>query len=453
MRYFLLSFLFPLLLSAEIKTSSISSQRASYDGNALILKGEVELQHSLGTMHSGGARLIRDKKEGPFSSILLTDEVLIALKNRGEISCGKANFDFEAMRGNFVPKSGGMIQFRNLLAGPLSFSSKSADVEFEKENDLLKVTKVDANETVELQYGKEFFLTADHAVYTDGEFSSVIAEPNCVLTHYDDRITAEKVEFLPQSSKVILTAPKGRLTPSSFSSTQGVDFSCDRLIWERVPQILTLRGNVSVQDAGIGDIRCDEEVELRQREENGKWALSSITAKGKTEITYQLDEDFKHLLICYGQMQVDQDRLVLTLDSPHEQPIEYFHDEMKLCADRAELDYTEEGKTIKPRRLLLAGNVHLFIENNQSRCSIADQFAFYPEEKKMVLCAQNGNNVLFWDEEKDLSISAREVHIFRNEKGENVKGVGNVRFAFSSAENELLKKIFPFYKAKGVSNE
>ena len=87
------------------------------------------------------------------------------------------------------------------------------------------------------------------------------------------------------------------------------------------------------------------------------------------------------------------------------------------------------------------------------RCAVADQFAYYPETETMILSAQNGESVLFWDDTQQLSISAREVHLSRDEKGENIKGVGNVRFAFSTIENELLKKLFPFYQPKRGAHE
>ena len=63
----------------------------------------------------------------------------------------------------------------------------------------------------------------------------------------------KKIELFPDSSKVVLSSPTGKLQPSAFSKNDGVQFSCDKLIWERAPQVLTLRGNITVIDEGIGD--------------------------------------------------------------------------------------------------------------------------------------------------------------------------------------------------------
>ncbi|NGX37774.1 MAG: hypothetical protein K1000chlam2_00936 [Chlamydiae bacterium] len=453
MRLLFLLLILSSLLTAEIPTSSISSENASYDGNALVLTGSVNLNHALGRMQAGAARLLKDTEEGPFSSIRLRDNVLITLKNRGKISCAEADFDFSAMKGKLLPKLGDSIRFINLHSGPLSLSSSVAEIEFAKEYDALKVTKIFAHEKVHVQYGKDFVLLADNATYLNDVNPHVFASPHCVLIHFQDQIEAEKIELFPENSKIILSSPSGKFQPSAFSKNDGMQFSCDKLVWERAPQILTLRGNISIQDEGIGNIHCDDEVELRQKEQDEKWVLSSITAKGKTELQYHLSANFKHLLTCYGQMHLDQDRLVLNIESPEDQPIEYIHDQMKLRADHATLEYEQEHSAIRPQKLTLNGHVHLFADENALRCAVADQFTYYPELETMVLSAEEGQNVLFWDEIQKLSISAKEVHLSRDEKGENFKGVGNVRFAFSSTENALLKKLFPFYQQTGTANE
>lgn len=448
---FLLPVLLPVMVHGEISTSSISSENASYDGSALILRGAVKLEHALGQLTSGYAKLSRDSEEGPFTEVHLCDDVLISLKNRGKIHCASADFDFSALKGTLVPKSGDMVRFVNFHSGPLSLASREAEIEFARDDSNLKVSKIEAKNTVQLSYGKDFFLEADAATFSNTKTPYVWASPHCTLTHFEDRVEASRVEVLPDSAKVILTTPKGKLHPSAFSQGNGVQFSCDKLIWEKAPQTLTLKGNVSVFEEGVGDIHCDDEVELRQKEENGKWLLSSITAKGKTELTYKLDVDFTHLLKCYGRMQLDQDRLVLSISSPPEKPIEYYHDQMKLSADSAELQYEQDGRNIIPKRLQLTSNIQLSSVENTNRCAVADTFTYIPEEKKIILSANQGNSVLFWDREQGLSISAKEVHIIHTEKGENIKGVGNVRFAFSSAENALLKKLFPFYQVPGAS--
>lgn len=435
-----------LFLNTEIASSSISSERAIYDGNALVLKGAVSLQHSLGEMQSGSARLIRQSETGGFSSVHLKDAVHIHLKNRGQILCDQADFDFDQLKGKLTPKRGDSIRFENLCSSLVSLTSKEADIEFGKKDDSLTVAKIEANRAVHVQYKDDFFLDADSATFSNTKTPYIWASPNCVLTHWRDKIEADRVEVLPESEKVILTAPTGMLTDS------GIAFSCNKLIWEQTPQILTMKGNVSICDSAVGDMVCEDEVEFKQHCQDGKWLVNRITSKGKTELNYNLDENFLHLLICYGQMQLDHDRLILTLESPPEQPLEYYHDKMKLSANHAEMSYRSEEGPITPEKLLLCGNIELTSPGDSSRCALADNFSYFPEEKRMILSSKSGN-VLFWDQKQDLKISAREVHITQTERGENIKGIGSVRFAFSSTENELLKKMFPFYEIKRGAHE
>lgn len=421
--------LFPILLNA----AEISSKKASYDGNALVLNGDVLVDHGLGKLASGSARLEKEEKDGPFSSISLREEVLITLKNLGKISCATADLNFVAMTGKLLPKAGQLIKFVNLGPDHFTLASTQADLEFAKEGDSYKVRKLDADGQVQVEYGADFTLDADHATYVNDGSPHITAMPNCKLSHHDDLIEAERAELFPNTSTAVLMEAKGVLNP------RGMKFSCKKMTWENEPHQLTLQGDVSVSDEELGTLHCDEQVELYQKQQEGKWILSSMVAKGKTELTTR----FKQLLICYGQMRLDQERLLLTLESPQNYPIEYFHDEMKLCSDHAELSYSND---YDPEKLQLSGNVQLQIEGSGSRCAKADQFVYLPAEEKMVLSSKNGGNVLFWDKDQDLSISAREVHIARVDQKEIVKGVGNVRFAFSSSENELLKKLFPFYK-------
>lgn len=452
-KYTLLSFLFPLVLSAEITTSSVTSKQASYSGNTLILEGNVKLTHPLGDLRAGNARLHRNEDGSTFSNIHLTNDVLIALRNRGMISCGKADFDFEKLKGTLYPSSSGMVEFSNTEQGPISIASKQADIEFIKVGNELQISKIEAQDRVELIYGDGFILQAGGATYSNTKTPYVWASPDCILTHYDDEIQAERVDVLPESEKFIFSKPHGKLSPSAFSQASGAYFSCDSLVWEQAPQILTLKGNVEIIDEGVGKMNCVDEIELRQKLVDGKWVLGQLMAKGKTELSYLQDEKMPHLLICNGEMQLDQDRLILTLASPPNEPLEYYHDQMKLTADHAELNYTQGDKTIHPQRLSLCGNIELTSSENQNRCGVADQFFYYPETKQMVLSSKEGKNVLFWDGEQQLSISAREVHITETERGESIKGIGNVRFAFSSAEHQLLKKLFPFYQRDGSHHE
>ena len=439
--------LLPRLLSAE---SSISSDKASYDGNHLILRGSVQLKHILGIMESGVARLNKEDKDAPFSHIHLKNDVLITLNNRGKISCDEAFLDFVNLQGTLIPKKGKKVLFSRLSAKTLNLSSKEAQIYLEKSGEEYDISKIEATRDVHVQYNKDFCLDADTAVFQNGTMPCICASNHCYLSHFEDHIKADKIKLFPDTSTVVLKAPKGHFTPSPFTASGSVFFNCNEMIWDHAPQRLTLKGDIQVHDESLGTISSDDEIELYQKEVEGKWVISSLFGKGKTIFACSFKDGIRHLLISTGTFRLNHDRLNVTLESAPDKPIEYIQDKMKLCADLAKLDYTQEEKRISPKKLLLTKEVRLTDEES-SRCALADQFVYLPEEKKMILSSTSGQNVLFWDHGQDLSISASEVHITATAKGEKIKGIGHVRFAFSSTENDLLKKLFPFYKPQTYS--
>lgn len=93
----------------------------------------------------------------------------------------------------------------------------------------------------------------------------------------------------------------------------------------------------------------------------------------------------------------------------------------------------------------LLGDV--LLTKGQERLARSDTLTYSDATQTVVLKANPGERVLFFDREKGLTISATEVHISKDPltSEEKVKGVGNVRFHLSSSEAALLKKLFPGY--------
>ncbi|NGX39914.1 MAG: hypothetical protein KR126chlam1_01252 [Chlamydiae bacterium] len=432
-----LALFFPTMLSAEISPSSISSNHASYEDSALVLKGNVELKHSLGLMKSGFARLDKKNQEGTFTTIHLRDNVSIVLKNRGVINCQTADFDFSSLKAKLLPKKGEMVEFKNLSNSSFSLMSSLAEVEFSRGPGTVNIHKIEALDKVEIRYPKLFTLSATRAIcYTDSSL-----------------VEAEVPS--KSNSKVIIFQPSGLLHSTPLVHGEGISFSSEKMVWEEETQQLFLQGDVLLKEQSIGQIHCEDEIEVQQKQEEGKWIISTITAKGKTVIDCAFEDDEStHQLTSYGTMLFDGGELRLTLQSPENRPIVYCQNQMKLLANEAQMHYASDGETIRPTKLFLKGNILLtnLTKGAPHQCAFADQFTYLPDEKKVILTTATDDNVLFWDGERELSISASQIHITRDETGESVKGIGNVRFAFSSEENALLKKLFPFYRQKGESS-
>jgi len=449
---FLLLLISPL--SFADTPSSISSKKAIYEGNALVLKGCVQLDHKLGMIESGHARLQKESQEAPFTSISLRENVKITLQNQSELLCEKADFDFNHLQAILYPKKGESIHFSTTDKEPFSLSSKLANITLSKDQNSMRLKAIEAKESVLAHYGNHFTLFAEDLLYTDEPASYISVPTHAVLERGDDRIEAEQVEVYPNAAKAHLTSPKGIFKPALSSPEQEIQFSCDQLTWDDLKHTLTLQGEIWVEDGQFGLIHCDDEIKLIQKQIEGKWILNQVVANGKTAVRCTFSSDFTPLLICDGVMNLDHDHKSLALQSLQDSPVQYYHENLELSGDQAQIDYVETLGKISAQKLLLTGNVLLTSseESDEVRLGVADQFTYLADEKNLVLSSEDGNKVLFWDDTQDLSISANEVHILKTEENYAVKGVGNVRFTFSSEESALLKKLFPFYQPKGGSN-
>ncbi len=92
-----------IILFAELRyqakavdLGTISSSDASYDGDALILKGQVLLDHGMGTTQAEEAILQKQEigKDFPFSLIHLEKDVVLKLNQNGELKCEKSRSRF-----------------------------------------------------------------------------------------------------------------------------------------------------------------------------------------------------------------------------------------------------------------------------------------------------------------------------------------------------------------------
>ncbi len=112
-----------------------------------------------------------------------------------------------------------------------------------------------------------------------------------------------------------------------------------------------------------------------------------------------------------------------------------YRDEMgEVYADRAQVDYIDHQGSLKATKILLYDNIRLVNLGSEakpaSQYALADEVVYYPEEQVMLLEGKHAK-VLFYDEQRDLQISARTIRAHKNKetKKESVQGVGDVAFS------------------------
>jgi hypothetical protein len=473
------------------ESGSLSSTSAAYDGQSLVLTGRVVLDHGLGKMTAEEANLQKQdgtEKDFPFSQIKLRKDVLFALKNSAELRCAEAELDFTTLKGNLYADEGGKVAYRDALqskksteGSSLELLSRELELNFSRWEPEGKKTEYEietilAQSDVEIHYANAFHLAADKALYrkqisgsqknSSKDFQGVItaypkdAKTQCRLTHEGDVIDADSADLDLLNEKISLLHPKGVLASAIIPHVQQgqLRFQCDHLSWDNLNNLLTLKGHVRVHDEGMETIETEDFIEIDQPMIKGKRVLKAIRAHGPATLFYQDAQMGKrHKIVCYGNAHIDREKLQASLDSPKTEgkvapQHQLYYEEPELCikADEAQFEYSIADNTLQPVSLALKGGVRLSSLGTQKppRCGIADRLNYSLTTRTLILSANPGRKVLFWDEAQGARISANEVHITEDPqtKQQFIRGIGNVQFAFSAEESALLQQLFPQLK-------
>jgi|JI10StandDraft_1071094.scaffolds.fasta_scaffold02736_17 hypothetical protein len=214
-----------------------------------------------------------------------------------------------------------------------------------------------------------------------------------------------------------------------------IDLSSDEAYYDG--DTLVLSGHVQL-DHDFGTLLGDNVFSLKQRKLFGKHTLQSIETEGKTILITHENASFTN----YGTMKLDRDELFMTCDNPIGKQLKYEKDTLLLYADSARIEYALQGFEMKPHAIYLDGNVKILSHNLSYplKKGLADHIFHNPIEQKTHLTGDEGKQVLFWDEEKKLSLSAPEI-LIEHGKEDLVKGVGTVRFTFTEEEGKKMNEL------------
>ncbi len=485
-------FLGSILLCSSTATpptsGSVSSTSASYNGNALVLTGHVTLDHGLGKMEAEEAQLEKQEelsKDFPFRLIHLSKEVVLALKNNAQLKCERADLDFTTLKGFLTAKEADKVSYidhikrKGSKESSLKLLGQTLELSFLKQDHSAEKTEYAvesalARGSVEVLYGADFHLDADHALYrrtllsqdktSSKEFQGILtAYPKddaskCHLTHGQDSVDADTVDIDLITSKLLLAHAQGTLGSSLLSQKADgkISFDCQRLVWDSLLSQLTLTGNITIIDPSFGKIVSKETLILAHQMLKDKKTLQTATSYGPTIFTYQVPGvETPYQLTCEGTVLLDRVHSQVVCESPvrdgavlREDQVHYEDGNFSFYSDKAFCEYAgEEGGELAPTSFTLRGNVRLFSKDahNKSSYGIADRLQYSPETHTLVLTAAPGKRVLFWDEVNKMSLSAKEVHILHDPqtKERTVQGVGNLRLTFDPSEHALFKQLFP----------
>ncbi len=461
----------------QSNSGMVSSSSAAYDGNALVLSGQVVLDHGLGKMRAEQAILEKQEnsgKEFPFSSILLKNNVHLELPEQAALSCESASLDFNSLKGKLTSQQDHFVSYTDLLKRkngrgiPLHFVSREADLFFDKlehngQRSDFSIKTLHANGDVAVEYGNFFTLKAGKAIYQKSSQTGPLAQGTlqafpsdefsfCRIEHGSDVINADAIDVDLAHTAVVLKKAHGILVSSPLPRMQQAEihFHSDQVLWDYPRSSLHLQGNVRIDESTLGRLATDGELVIIQ----GKEGVTSMRSTGNTILEFQeLETSPMHKMICHGKMAIDHEKMQATFEStavggvvPADQQIYYEEGTISINANRGLIDYAAEGKKLHPSAISLKGNVRIRSSDASKppRYGVSDWVNYSPTTRTFILGAHPGGKVLFFDEKENLRISAQEIHLTREGagNGETVKGVGNVQFAFTAEEETLLKSLF-----------
>jgi len=383
-------FLCTSFLLAEAPTASsnnqLSSTHASYNGNALVLQGRVHLDHGIGKMSADEAFLEKQEtgKDFPFSLIQLKKDVLLSLKNKAELRCDLAALDFNDLKGVLSSGEQEKVSYKDLFKQegssfvPFHLMSRLIDLQLIKYDSATEATQYGiqsliAKKEVQIEYAKEFVLTADEASYqnTDPQNSNfqtgiieaypTSAKSRCKIAYQGENIEADFIHVDIKNSQIQMKTPKGSIPSGLFTQnkTSPIFFYCQDLLWNHEKETLLLKNQVSIEEKTLGSLYAENEMLIIQGKSQNKKNVQSIHIDGVSLLEHKdAASGWNHKITSFGSLHVDGLKGHITLASPpnKEKQVCYEDQDIILQADQALIEYSEESD-FKPLSVALQGNV------------------------------------------------------------------------------------------------
>lgn len=455
----------------------VNSGEAEYNGREVSLRGEVEVQHPLGTISANQLTFEsssdQQNKKNKFGNLKISKNVRLNLAQGGILTCQEARINFATMQGICC----GNTDFPDVIyLSTLQNDSKqrielrSQEMFFEMlrvpDTSQLQVKQINANKNIRILYQGDYQATGERATFSclsnEPQFASsgilhLSVDDNlehCEVKNLNgDHLFAWSIQLDTAKRLLTLSKPFGTLNFQSESKPlQTLKFRSQNLLWDDSQNILTLKGDVNVSYNDVLHLHSETELVIKQAVENGKKTLRSIEVPQKVHISYRDSEkDEEHKIFSPGCFMIDheQHRIILEGTETGQVAIEDVMGDM--FADRVKLDYDWE-KQFELQKIVLNGNVRLFnrFDGHREESSsilhyfLADYVEYFPNKREMVLVSREGNRVLFFDKVNNIQMSAPSLKIKRDSTTNKdlIQGIGDVRFIFIETELEQIKQRF-----------
>ena len=445
---------------------TVESSSACYNGDSVVLDGGVVIRNTLGKMLTDHAAI--SNGDGATLTLLeLDDGVTIFLDDGASLRCHNAVIDFPKLLGTF---SGAAADERVIFTdsadvAPVVIKSMTMEVALSKESTppRYSVDDISAEDDVYFSYGDAITAFSDKALYRyfsaeryPDDFGSVIVltphEKGRSCRIVDNRgiaIDAKKVRIETNTREVSCSHAAGAIDGDSDTIT----FSAGTVSWNIDGGSLALHDDVIVDQKTFGHLTAVEDLYLNKGAD-GIW--SSATGNGTTTWSYTDDITGEMSMItCHGTTLIDNAKNIMLFssdDSSHATKRQVYHKNGmgEMFADTVAVHYiADESGDTAPKTMVVTGDVKIINDvvidgKRMLKYAIADRADYSLGSEAIVLKADEGKRVLFFDKNNNLQVSAEAVtiHLLENDNEETISTVGDVRFALNEEEYDMIKQQF-----------
>lgn len=411
--------------------ADFTSDNVAYKDKKITLKGNVFVNHKLGTLKAGFAEIEKGENDSSsFVDMILENNVDLLLQNETKIHCEFAHIDFNALFANIEGEHEKVtftdpIHHISLVANAISCSFQS--------NESFAIENLEAKDGVTVTFKENIILKGDEArmcresihslpliqVYPKSRYST------CSLTYQNDSLEASSIFLDPETETLFLHDPSGSFScPLLTKSGETlVSFAADRLTLDPKSNLLRLENNIHFFEDSFGRVEATGSLEITKKE----GGLFTLLSEGFTH--FQNGENLA--LFCNGTVAFDGETNLVATAS--EEPLCFQNDQIAILAKEMILSYKDQ----KPSQLFFTNEVTL---ENEDLFIHADKIVYSLEESTLDLLANEGNKVTLISSDKKIEMSVEGLKVTRDEKTNKpvIQGIGKAHFVFKTEEKNPL---------------
>lgn len=448
------SLIFCLLFTSGLAASlphsfQVDSMRSQ--GNDLILEGNFVYHHPLANFEAKSATARLKNGEKAVESITLQDGVVVELIEGGKLRAPFARFDADKMQIALFGNSLEEVSFIYPPHGTMSAEEVVVYMPEKLKQNASKIEKVVAKGEIKIQDDEGRTIRGESALLEEFDekssphtmtLFSEKGDNSCTIEKEGAfHFTASKITLKPQDKTGMIENVEGELF-------QGCQLSVSSLQYDQNARQIDASKELKLHLFGEAHFKGTSRF---THDEKGQ--LIAMRSEGPSLFNFSFaNENEKSRLENFGIVEILESDGKVTFASPSDstgvkesEQVHFTHPLGEVYGDEAILFYDHIEKKLKPKKLIVEGNLRLIAKNpGGERYALAGRGEYDFDTGTLTLLKGKNESVLFYDELNHMEASAPEVVLFRDAKTgkECVQAKGRARFVLAEEELLELKKRF-----------